>query len=103
MKKVKARKDAIQAPSQTGVENNLRTLKNCTVITGHARFESSHEVSVGQERLTAPRIFLNVGGRALIPDFPGLDQIPILHQFLDDARRFPASPPGDRRWQLYRT
>jgi pyruvate/2-oxoglutarate dehydrogenase complex dihydrolipoamide dehydrogenase (E3) component len=78
MKKVKARKDAIQAPSQTGVENMLRTTPNCAVFNGHARFESPNEVSVGQDRLTAPRIFINVGGRATIPSLPGLDQVPFL-------------------------
>ncbi len=53
MKKVKDRKDAILAPSRAGVENGLRSAKNCTVFTGQARFESAHEVSVGSERLTA--------------------------------------------------
>ena len=78
MKKVKARKDAIQAPSRAGVESMLRTTKNCTVYTGHARFESPSEVSVGPQRLTAPRIFINVGGRASIPSLPGLDQVSFL-------------------------
>ena len=78
MKKVKARKDAIQAPSREGVESMLRTTKNCTVYTGQARFESADEVAVGDERLSAPRIFINVGGRAVIPSLPGLDQVPFL-------------------------
>lgn len=78
MKKVKARKDAIQAPSRAGTESMLRSAKNCTVYTGHARFESAREVSVGSDRLTAPRIFINVGGRANRPPIPGLDQVPYL-------------------------
>ena len=78
MKKIRARKDAIQAPSRTGVESSLRTNKDCTVYTGPARFESPSEVSVGQQRLTAPRIFINVGGRASIPSLPGLGQVPFL-------------------------
>src|ERR1700722_5535114 len=47
MKKVKARKDEISAKSRIGVESGLRNLKNCTVLTGHARFESPREVRVG--------------------------------------------------------
>ena len=50
MKKVKARKDAVQAPSQKGVEQGLRTQKNCDVYTYHARFTSAREVSVGDDR-----------------------------------------------------
>src|SRR5579863_5179246 len=52
MKRVKSRKDAVSGESRTGVENWLRGMPNCTVYQGHARFESSKEVSVGSERLT---------------------------------------------------
>src|SRR5215467_13874833 len=45
MKSVKARKDAVSGRSNTGVEKNLREMKNCTVFRGHARFESSRTVS----------------------------------------------------------
>ncbi len=55
-----------------------RSMANATVYQGHARFESAREVSVGAERLTADRIFINVGGRAIVPDMPGLDQVPYL-------------------------
>ncbi len=78
MQRVKARKDAISAKSRTAVEGWLRGMENCTVYQGHARFESPQEVSVGTERLTAPKIFINVGGRATIPEMPGLDQISYL-------------------------
>ena len=36
------------------------------------------EVSVGAARLTAPAIFINVGGRAVVPPMPGVDQIDYL-------------------------
>ncbi len=78
MKQVKARKDRISGESSAGVEKWLKTMANCTVYEGHARFESPHEVSVGQARLTANRIFINVGGRAVVPDIPGLDGVPYL-------------------------
>jgi len=78
MKQVKARKDAVSGQSRTGVESWLKNMPNCTVHQGHARFESPHEVSVGAERLTAERIFINVGGRAIAPEMPGLDQITYL-------------------------
>ena len=75
MKRVKARKDEVSGESRIAVEATLRALKNCTVYQGHASFESSREVSVGSERLRAERIFINVGGRARVPEMPGLDQV----------------------------
>ena len=78
MQRVKARKDAISGRSRTGVESWLRGMANCTVYNGHARLESPREVSVGAERLTAGRIFLNVGARAVVPALPGLDQVDYL-------------------------
>jgi pyruvate/2-oxoglutarate dehydrogenase complex dihydrolipoamide dehydrogenase (E3) component len=81
MRSVKARKDAISGKSTAGVEMWLRQMVNCTVYTGHARFESPREVSVGSERITADRIFINVGGRAVVPDMPGLGQV----EYLDNS------------------
>jgi pyruvate/2-oxoglutarate dehydrogenase complex dihydrolipoamide dehydrogenase (E3) component len=78
MKRVKARKDAISGKSRTGVESMLRGTANVTVYTGGARFESAHQVSVGEVRLTAERIFINVGCRAMVPDFPGLAEVDYL-------------------------
>lgn len=74
MKQVKARKDAISGKSRDGVENWMKHLKNCTVYEGHGRFESSRTVSVGDARLTAPQIFINVGARATVPPIPGLKE-----------------------------
>ena len=78
MARVKARKDAISGESNRGVESGLRNLANCTVYQGHARFEAPHEISVGTDRLAADQIFINVGGRAVIPSIPGLDSVPYL-------------------------
>ena len=78
MKQVKARKDAVSDQSRVGLETWLKGMERCTVYTGHARFESPGEVSVGSERLTAERIFINVGGRATVPRLTGLDTIPYL-------------------------
>jgi pyruvate/2-oxoglutarate dehydrogenase complex dihydrolipoamide dehydrogenase (E3) component len=75
MKRVKARKDAISAKSRTSVETWLSNMENCTLLHGHARFESPQEVSVGADRLRAPKIFINVGGRAVHPEMPGLADI----------------------------
>ena len=78
MKRVKARKDAVSGQSRIGLETWLKKMKNCTVYQGHARFESPREVSVGSDRLTADRIFINVGGRAAVPQMAGLEQVEYL-------------------------
>jgi len=78
MKQVKARKDHISGQSESGVEQWMRGLESATVFAGHARFESARTVRVGGELLEAERIFVNVGGRALVPPMPGLDQVPFL-------------------------
>ena len=74
----KARKDAVSAESRVGIERYLKGMSGCTVCEGHARFESPREVRVGKDLLSAERIFINTGGRALVPDMPGLDQVEYL-------------------------
>ena len=78
MKRVKARKDAIVAESTRNVEKWMRGLKGAAVFRGHARFTGKNTVKVNDEELSADRIFVNVGGRPLIPGMPGLDKVPYL-------------------------
>jgi pyruvate/2-oxoglutarate dehydrogenase complex dihydrolipoamide dehydrogenase (E3) component len=78
MRAVKARKDAVVAPSRNGVERSLKTLQGCTVYEGHARFVGPKRVRVGDEVIEADKIFINVGARALVPPIPGLDRTPYL-------------------------
>jgi pyruvate/2-oxoglutarate dehydrogenase complex dihydrolipoamide dehydrogenase (E3) component len=78
MPKVKARAVTVSTNAREGVEKWLRNMQGCTVIQGHARFESADTIRVGDEQLTAPRIFINVGGRARVPDMPGVRDVPFL-------------------------
>jgi len=78
MKAVKARKDAVVALSRDGVEQSLKALEGCTVYEGHGRFVAEKKVAVNASELTADRIFINVGARAVIPPIPGLDRVPYL-------------------------
>ena len=78
MAAVKARKDRISGGDREGVESWLEGMKGCTLIRGHARFEDPHTIRVGEHLLTADRIFLNVGGRAVAPDMPGLADVDYL-------------------------
>ncbi|HLH43930.1 MAG TPA: FAD-containing oxidoreductase [Bryobacteraceae bacterium] len=78
MQRIKARKDQISSQARSGVENFLKTMPNCTVYRGHARFLSPRQMLVNGEILSAESIFVNVGGRASIPAIPGLEQVPYL-------------------------
>jgi len=78
MKRVKARKDEISGHFNKGVENWMQGLAHGTIYRGHARFESPRTVRVNGELLEADKIFINAGGRALVPPMPGLDQVPYL-------------------------
>ena len=64
--------------SNQGVEQWLKSTKNCTVHEGHGRFEGSHTVRVGDQLLEADKIFVDVGARAWVPPMPGLDTVDFL-------------------------
>jgi pyruvate/2-oxoglutarate dehydrogenase complex dihydrolipoamide dehydrogenase (E3) component len=73
-----ARREAIVAASRNGVEKYLRDNPKVTVFTGTASFVSPKVLRVGEEQLTAKHIFLNVGGRASVPEMPGVHDVPYL-------------------------
>jgi pyruvate/2-oxoglutarate dehydrogenase complex dihydrolipoamide dehydrogenase (E3) component len=91
MAKVKSRADTVIENARNGVRAWLDSMDGCTVIEGHACFEDARTLRVGDERLTAPQIFLNVGGRAVVPEMPGLHDVPYLtNTSILDLDRVPA-------------
>jgi len=76
MKAVKARKDGVVRQSQDGLAGWVGGMKNVSLIEGHARFTGPRTVAVDGRELRAERVFLNVGGRALVPDIPGVKDVP---------------------------
>lgn len=76
--KVMARKDKVRFDARKGNEDWLNGMEGLTFLRGHARFEGPTEVRVGDDLLSAKQIFLNVGGRAVVPDFPGVGDVPYL-------------------------
>ena len=78
MRAVKARKDAVVNQSVASLTDWLGGLKTLTLIRGEARFTGPTTVQVGDDSLTAPKIFVNVGGRPSVPDWPGIHDIPFL-------------------------
>ena len=78
MESVKARKDGIVRESREGLEKWMQGLKSATIHRGRARFTGAQSVKVNDEELAADRIFVNVGGRPVVPDMPGVDSVPYL-------------------------
>ncbi len=78
MERVKARVDAVSGNARAGIEKRLRGMAGLAVFTGQARFEGPDAVRVGDEVLTAGQVFINVGGRARVPDLPGVRSVPFL-------------------------
>jgi pyruvate/2-oxoglutarate dehydrogenase complex dihydrolipoamide dehydrogenase (E3) component len=76
--RVMARKDAIVQHSRDGLRKWLDTARNVTVIEGHAQFTAPQHLRVGEREFEAPRIFINVGGRASMPALKGLGSVPVL-------------------------
>ena len=103
MKAVKARKDAVVAPSRNGVERSLKTLEGCTVYEGHGRFVTEKKVAVNGSELVADHIFINVGGRVGDSADPGSRPGSLSHQQLDDGHRFPSRASRHFGRQLHRS
>ena len=78
MKKVKARKDVVVQQSSTGLTNWLKSTQNLTLIEGTAKFTGPKALNVNGIQLAGHQIFINVGGRPLIPNIPGLETVSYL-------------------------
>ena len=90
MARVMARKDGIVQHSRQGLGEWLQGLKQTEVIAGEARFVAPATLEVGGRCLTAPRIFLNLGGRSVRADLPGIDSVPTLDNVsIMDLREVP--------------
>src|SRR5581483_12455875 len=71
MAAVKRRKDTIVGQSRDNLKTWVKSMERCTVVEGHAHFESARDIRVGNTVLSAKQIFINVGGRAAVPNMPG--------------------------------
>jgi pyruvate/2-oxoglutarate dehydrogenase complex dihydrolipoamide dehydrogenase (E3) component len=78
MVRVRERARTVTLNARHNLETWVQGMERCRVIRGQAAFVGPREVAVDGERLTAPRIFINVGGRAVVPDMPGVHDVPHL-------------------------
>ena len=78
MDQVKFRKDEVVLTARGNLTRWMEGTPGVTLIRGHARFTSPHEVEVDGRKISADKIFINVGGRAVLPPVKGLSTIPVL-------------------------
>jgi pyruvate/2-oxoglutarate dehydrogenase complex dihydrolipoamide dehydrogenase (E3) component len=78
MAAVQARAHRVTLNARQGLEAWLGGMAGCEVVEGHAVFTGPNAVAVGARRLSAPKIFINVGARAIVPDFEGVHDVPHL-------------------------
>lgn len=78
MKAVKERQQTVVRNARGNVEKWLKGMEGLSVFEGHARLTSPTTVEVDGQVLEAPKIFLNVGGRANVPDMPGIEDVSYL-------------------------
>jgi len=76
MRQVKARMDEVAGASNQGVTDWLEGMENVDLIRGHAQFVGVNSIEVNGDVLEAEKIFINVGARARIPDWGGLNEVP---------------------------
>ena len=79
MRAVKARKDGVVKHSTDGLASWIGGMKNVSLIHGQAKFTGPRTVAVGDRTLQADKVFLNVGGRAMVPEIPGVKDVPFLN------------------------
>jgi pyruvate/2-oxoglutarate dehydrogenase complex dihydrolipoamide dehydrogenase (E3) component len=78
MRRVRARKEEVVRHSRDGLRKWLQGLANFELIAGEARFVAPRVLAVGKRELAAERVFIDVGGRPLVPELPGVHDVPFL-------------------------
>jgi pyruvate/2-oxoglutarate dehydrogenase complex dihydrolipoamide dehydrogenase (E3) component len=78
MVRVRQRKRAIVESFRSGSEKQIVSTPGLDLLRAEARFIGPKTLQLGDDQLTADRIFINVGARPSRPPIPGLDSIPAL-------------------------
>src|SRR5260221_2353338 len=75
---IKRRKDGVVKHSTDALAHWIGGMKHVTRVNGHARFTGPRTIAVDGRSLEAERVFINVGARAVVPDLPGIKDVPFL-------------------------
>ncbi len=75
---VRSRMLKVVQGSRDGLGHWIAGTANLSLVHGEARFAGPDSVQVGDQVLQAPRIFLNVGARPVVPDWIAQSGVPYL-------------------------
>jgi pyruvate/2-oxoglutarate dehydrogenase complex dihydrolipoamide dehydrogenase (E3) component len=75
---VRARMMKVVQGSRDSLGHWIANTPNLSLVHGEARFTGPDSVQAGERVLTAPRIFLNVGARPVVPDWIAASGVPFL-------------------------
>ena len=75
---VRARMNAIR--DNSGMVSWISSAEGVSLIEEWGRFEGPRQIRVGDEVITADRIYINAGARPRMPEIPGLETVPWLDQ-----------------------
>jgi mercuric reductase len=75
---VREQKALITDLREANYEKVLPTLEDVNVVQGRGRLTGPHEITVGDERITADYILIATGSRNALPPIPGLAEAPVL-------------------------
>ena len=75
---VRTRMTEVVQGSRDGLGHWIANTGHLTLVHGEARFVGPDIVQVGERTLRAPRIFLNVGARPIVPDWIATSGVPFL-------------------------
>ena len=75
---VRARMMKVVQASREGLGHWIAGTANLGLVHGEARFVGPDRVQVGDDVLSAPRVFLNVGARPVVPDWIAASGAPFL-------------------------
>jgi len=78
LREIVAQKDQVVTSFRGGSQKRIDKYSNLRLHRGRAQFVGPHQVQVGDALLESEKIFINTGGRAIIPDISGLDPARVL-------------------------
>ena len=76
--KIVEQKDQVVLSFRGNQQKQVDKRPNVHLFRGHAEFVSAHQIKVGSDVVESDKIFINTGGRSMIPSIAGLDSVTFL-------------------------
>lgn len=74
--RIRERMNEIRNGATTGMRSWMENTENVTLYNNWGAFTGQKTIQVGEEEITADKIYINTGTRAVAPPVPGVDTVP---------------------------